>query len=54
MKNRIITKIKNSLRRIAKFRLENIVLKGGGDISYSQAGEDMILKCIFFSKEKGK
>lgn len=45
MKNIILEKVNNRLRAI--------VLKGGGAISYSQSGEDLILNCIFMSKEKG-
>jgi FkbM family methyltransferase len=34
-------------------RLVKKLLLRGGELSYSQAGEDMILNCIFLSKNKG-
>lgn len=42
----------NVLFRKVKNRLRKLFLNGG-EISYSQAGEDMILNCIFLSKSKG-
>lgn len=39
------------IKKITK-RLRKLFLTGG-EISYSQAGEDMILNCIFLSKNKG-
>ena len=44
MINIIIKKINNRLRKL---------FLAGGEISYSQAGEDMILNCIFLSKNNG-
>jgi hypothetical protein len=39
------------LKKIIK-HIKRILLKGL-ELSYSQAGEDMILNCIFLSKNKG-
>jgi FkbM family methyltransferase len=44
MKRSILNKINNRLRKI---------LLNGGEISYSQAGEDMILNCIFSHLNRG-
>lgn len=44
LNNIILKKINNRLRKL---------FLTDGEISYSQAGEDMILNCIFLSKSKG-
>lgn len=45
MKSFILNKVTNRIRAF--------ILRGGGTISYSQAGEDMILNCILLSDKKG-